>query len=59
MGILADGRMVCIEVKVGRDKQSDAQRNFEAVIKRYNGVYFIARSLDDVASFLQKITNPG
>lgn len=40
------GRSVKIEVKVGKDRQSDAQRKYQADIERAGGVYFIARDFD-------------
>jgi hypothetical protein len=54
IGFMSCGRFVGIEVKVGRDKQSDQQLDFQAVLERYNGFYLVARSLDDVAMFLSQ-----
>jgi len=47
------GRFVGVEVKVGRDRQSDAQCRFEAAITRAGGVYILARSVDDVVARLK------
>lgn len=41
------GRSVKIEVKIGRDRQSDAQKEYQAVVERAGGVYYIARSWDE------------
>ena len=46
------GRSVKIEVKIGKDRQSQAQREYEEEIKRAGGIYFIAKSFDD---FLEKL----
>lgn len=36
-----------IEVKLGNDKQSDAQKKYEQHVKRAGGFYFIAKDEDD------------
>ena len=40
------GRSVKIEVKWGRDKQSDNQKAYQAEVERAGGVYMIARTFD-------------
>jgi hypothetical protein len=40
------GRSVKIEVKVGKDRQSDAQKRYQESIERAGGVYIIARDFD-------------
>ncbi len=52
IGFLDNGKFVNIEVKVGRDKQSEGQRDYEAVVNQYQAVYLVARSIEDVAKFL-------
>jgi hypothetical protein len=47
-----NGRAVKIEVKIGKDRQSEAQKNYQAEIERAGGIYFIAKSFDD---FLDKL----
>jgi hypothetical protein len=47
-----NGRAVKIEVKIGKDRQSQAQREYQAQIERAGGIYFIAKSFDD---FLEKL----
>lgn len=39
------GKSVKIEVKIGRDRQSDAQRKYQQMIERAGGVYVIAKTL--------------
>lgn len=41
------GRSVKWEVKIGRDSQSPAQREYEELIKRAGGFYFIVKTFDD------------
>ena len=40
------GRSVKIEVKYGRDKQSEHQREYQEAIERAGGVYWLVRDLD-------------
>jgi hypothetical protein len=40
------GRSVKIEVKYGKDRQSDAQKQYQEDIERAGGVYIIARDMD-------------
>lgn len=44
------GRSVKIEVKIGRDRQSEDQRDYEAEVKAAGGIYYIAR---DFQSFYE------
>jgi hypothetical protein len=44
------GQSVKIEVKAGRDRQSDAQRRYQDEVERAGGTYIIAR---DFTGFLQ------
>lgn len=37
------GRSVKIEVKIGKDRQSEAQRQYQAAIEQAGGLYYIAR----------------
>lgn len=41
------GRSVKIEVKIGRDRQSEAQRQYQAAVEAAGGVYYIARNFTD------------
>ncbi|TAG19161.1 MAG: hypothetical protein EAZ32_12435 [Cytophagia bacterium] len=40
------GRLIAIEIKTGKDTQSEAQKAVQANIKAANGVYLIARDFD-------------
>ena len=37
------GRMVCVEIKVGRDTQKPEQRRFQTAVEHAGGVYILAR----------------
>lgn len=41
------GRSVAIEVKVGRDMQSEAQKEYQQRIENAGGLYFIARNFEE------------
>lgn len=41
------GRSVKIEIKIGTDRQSHWQRNYQQVIERSGGLYFIAKSFQE------------
>lgn len=45
-----DGRSVKIEIKVGRDRQSDAQKEYQRSIEAAGGIYVIVR---DFPSFVE------
>ncbi len=40
------GRSVKVEVKIGRDKQSQDQKNYQKEVERAGGIYFIARNFE-------------
>lgn len=44
------GRAVKIEVKIGKDRQSEAQRQYQAAIEQAGGLYFIAK---DFTTFVE------
>lgn len=44
----------CVEVKIGRDVQSDAQKDFEAKVKRAGGVYVIVKCWGDFYNEFKK-----
>lgn len=45
--VIAYGCFAGIEVKAGKDKQSEDQKHRQSEIERAKGVYFIAHSTDD------------
>ena len=49
LGIHRDtGKIICIEVKTGKDKMSEWQKSFQSEINNRGGIYIIAKKLDDV-----------
>ena len=41
------GRSVKIEIKIGRDRQSQAQLDYQADVERAGGIYVIIKTLED------------
>jgi hypothetical protein len=52
LGQLRDGRFLAVEVKVKRDRLSQAQRAFLATVNDNGGIGFVARSIEDVVQAL-------
>jgi len=50
------GRSVKIEVKIGKDRQSDAQKDYQAQIEKAGGVYIIVKSFNDFISWYKSFT---
>lgn len=46
LGCLGDGRLIACEIKVGRDRLSDAQRDFKEQVQARGGIYVICREND-------------
>ncbi|HUT56499.1 MAG TPA: VRR-NUC domain-containing protein [Phycisphaerae bacterium] len=49
-GLLPDGRFIGVECKAPNGRQSPAQKAMEQEIRRRNGVYILARGVEDVQS---------
>ena len=45
------GRSAKIEVKIGKDRQSDAQRQYQAAIEAAGGLYYIAKNFTEFLSW--------
>jgi hypothetical protein len=41
------GRVYWVEIKIGRDTQSEVQKDFENQVKRSGGVYVIVKTWED------------
>lgn len=53
MGILAPhGQLLAIEVKSKSGRQSSLQESFQEMVRKFGGIYILARSVKDVASQL-------
>ncbi len=53
LGLLWGGRFIAIEVKTGKAVQNKYQKNFQAMVEKYGGIYIVARSVEDVAVVVQ------
>jgi hypothetical protein len=49
------GRSVKIEVKYGKDRQSDAQKEYQKHIESAGGIYYIARTFDEFIEYYDKL----
>ena len=49
------GQAIKIEIKSGRDKQSDHQKAYQQEIERAGGIYIIIRSTDEFLYFWKQI----
>lgn len=50
------GRSVKIEIKYGKDRQSDAQKQYQEMIEKAGGTYIIAKTFDDFVLWYEKFT---
>lgn len=48
IGVLPNGQFLAVEVKTATGRQSLEQKIFEKNVKANNGIYILARSIDDV-----------
>lgn len=56
IGQLSDGRFLAIEVKRMGKNPTDEQRTFLERVNAYHGIGFVARSVDDVMTYLRRLT---
>ena len=57
VGILRDGgRVLCVEVKTKTGRQSETQAQFQKMIDSCNGIYILARDVNDLAATLEPYT---
>lgn len=42
-----NGKMVACEIKIGKDRQSEAQKQYQAKIEKAGGIYWIVKSFDE------------
>jgi len=52
------GKSVKIEIKIGSDRQSEAQRNYQHIIEKAGGIYFIAKDFAQFYSWYLKTFIP-
>lgn len=48
------GKSIKIEVKIGKDRQSEAQKKYQADIERAGGIYIIVKDFDEFIYFYKK-----
>lgn len=53
------GRSVKIEVKIGKDGQSDAQQKYQASVEQAGGVYYTAKDFTSFVSWYQRTFGKG
>lgn len=53
IGWTATGRFASIEIKIGRDKQTEAQKKWERWVIAGGGVAGVARSVEDAIAILK------
>ena len=49
------GKSLHVEIKIGRDKQSEHQKRVEAEVIRSGGLYFIARDFESFKQWFDKL----
>lgn len=58
LGLTSDGRFIGIEVKVGEDRQSQKQKDFEEYVNKFRGRYLLTSSTKEVQSYLDTLELP-
>lgn len=58
VAIMRNGMFWGIEVKTGDAEQEPDQKRFEGAVRRVNGHYTVARSVNDVINYYISIGNP-
>ena len=53
------GRSVKIEVKIGKDRQSEAQRQYQAAIEAAGGLYYVAKDFTTFAQWYAQLFEKG
>jgi hypothetical protein len=48
------GRSIKLEVKIGADRQSEAQKKYQIDIERAGGIYIIVKDFDEFMNFYKK-----
>lgn len=49
------GRSVKIEVKIGTDRQSEAQKKYQQQIEQAGGLYYVARNFEDFVKWYNSL----
>lgn len=56
-GVLANGRLLQVEVKAENGRLSEAQERWGAMVQRMNGLWLVARSADEAVRAVRKALN--
>lgn len=48
------GKSIKCEIKIGKDRQSEAQKKYQADIERAGGIYIIVKDFDEFINFYKK-----
>lgn len=51
---IINGRMIAIEVKIGSDRQSEHQKEYQRKVEASGGIYWIAKSFDQFYKLYQE-----
>lgn len=51
------GRSIKIEVKIGKDRQSEAQKKYQAQIEKAGGIYIIVKTFEDFLTWYKQFTS--
>lgn len=54
MGIVIGGKIIGLEIKTGNASQSQEQKNFEAMLKKFGGIYHVVRSKEEALMFIKE-----
>lgn len=55
--IVYKGKTLNIEIKIGRDKQSDDQKKIQASIENAGGIYWIIKTFDDFINIISQLNH--
>lgn len=55
VSITYKGKSIKVEVKVGKDRQSDDQKKYQRSIEDAGGIYYITRTFDDFYEFFNSL----
>jgi len=57
LSLIIKGRAIEVEIKIGNDRQSPAQKEYQAKVERAGGVYLIAKSFTEFTEEITKYQN--
>jgi hypothetical protein len=54
LSLTIKGKSIKAEIKIGKDRQSEAQKKYQADIERAGGIYIIVKDFDEFINFYKK-----